>query len=198
MLIWSVSHQKKYCGMTVEPVKCLYCDVTFTCKDAMLRHVRTTHAEAAKRKRGETVELDRMEVLQSDRVPRLTIDEQSGEAVSTRGTKRSAEDDISTGKVHKPPGRLQRYLRRGGAMQWMHHEDIKLGGNNRIRHVRNELDFGPPTGTRTKKQYLKQNENRMSDNTKERHKQRKYSPSSPVQDSKRVFVSELKGRSLLG
>ena len=70
----------------------------------MLRHVCHYHSEAAKRKADESTELDRLELLHSDNVPRLTLDDdQTGGAATTRGTKRAnADDDISTGKVHKP------------------------------------------------------------------------------------------------
>lgn len=59
----------------------------------MVRHVRKYHSESAKRKVTENAELDRMELLHADKIPRLTVgdDDQTGGTV--RGTKRVADDD---------------------------------------------------------------------------------------------------------
>ena len=55
----------------------------------------------AKRKAEEDAELLRLELLNSGKVPRLSVKEQTGGAVTTRGTKRSADDDIPDVKVTK-------------------------------------------------------------------------------------------------
>ena len=86
------SRHRKHCGKKAEPVPCPHCDASFTRKDDMLRHVRKYHSEAAKRKASHNAELDRLEILHSGKVPRLTVDDdQTGGA--TRGTKRTTEDD---------------------------------------------------------------------------------------------------------
>ena len=61
----------------------------------MQRHAKKYHSEAAKRKADDIAELDRLEILHSNKVPRLTLDDdqQTGGSVSTRGTKRVADDD---------------------------------------------------------------------------------------------------------
>ena len=66
-----------------------------------MKHVRKHHSQAAKRKAEESAELLRLELLNAGKIPRLTIDEQTGGAVSTRGTKRSAEESIPDVKVAK-------------------------------------------------------------------------------------------------
>ena len=68
----------------------------------MVAHVKRCHSQAVKRKAEAHEELARMELLHAGKVPRLTVDEQTGGAMTTRGTKRAADDDISTGKVSKP------------------------------------------------------------------------------------------------
>ena len=64
----------------------------------MLRHIQKYHSTEAKRKADESTELDRLELLHSNKVPRLVVDDdQSGGA--TRGTKRMVDnDDIPKGK----------------------------------------------------------------------------------------------------
>ena len=84
------ARHKKHCGKTVEPVQCLYCDVTFTRKDAMLRHVRTAHSEAAQQRTKEVDELNRLELLHGDQIPSLS-EEQTGGAVTTRSQKTTSE-----------------------------------------------------------------------------------------------------------
>ena len=69
----------------------------------MMRHVKKFHSEATKRKAEESDELLRLELLNGDKVPRLTMDEQIGGAVSTRGVKRTAIDEpIQESKRSKP------------------------------------------------------------------------------------------------
>ena len=102
---FNFSRHKKHCGKEVQPVQCPQCDATFTRRDDMLRHTRRFHSDYAKRQRQETnEELARLELLHTDKVPRLALDDdQTGGAATTRGTKRANDDDdISTGKVHKP------------------------------------------------------------------------------------------------
>ena len=69
----------------------------------MVAHVKRCHSQAAKRKAEAHEELARMELLHAGKVPRLSVEEQTGGAVTTRGTKRAADDDdIPKGKVSKP------------------------------------------------------------------------------------------------
>ena len=100
------SRHRKHCGKVVDPVPCIHCDATFTRKSDMQRHVEKFHSEAAKRKASDNAELDRLEVLHSGKVPRLTVeddDHQTGGTVSTRGTKRRVDDnDDPQGKFSKP------------------------------------------------------------------------------------------------
>ena len=61
----------------------------------MLRHVRQYHSDYAKRQRQETnEELTRLELLHADKVPRLVVDDdQTGGASTSRGTKRTNDDN---------------------------------------------------------------------------------------------------------
>ena len=69
----------------------------------MLRHVKKFHSEGAKRKAEETAELRRMELLDAGKVPRLSVEDQTGGAVSTRGMKRAADQDSNPEvKLPKP------------------------------------------------------------------------------------------------
>ena len=68
----------------------------------MLRHVRKFHSQEAIRKAEAYEELTKLEVLHSNKVPRLDVEEQVGGAVSTRGTKRPAEESNSDVKELKP------------------------------------------------------------------------------------------------
>ena len=88
---------KKHCGTNTR-VPCLHCEKTFCRKDKM---VAKCHSEAAKRKAEESAELLRLELLSSGKIPRLDVEEQTGGAVSTRGTKRSAEDSNHDVKMAK-------------------------------------------------------------------------------------------------
>ena len=82
---------KKYCGPNVK-VPCLHCDKLFSRKDAMKAHVRKFHLEAAKRKAEDRAELARLELLHSNKAPKLESDErQTGGAVSTRSIKQDKE-----------------------------------------------------------------------------------------------------------
>ena len=92
---------KKYCGTNVK-VPCLHCDKTFSRKDKMVAHVKKFHSEAAKRKAEESAELLRLELLHAIKVPHLSEDSQTGGAVSTLGTKRSADDGSPDVKELKP------------------------------------------------------------------------------------------------
>ena len=91
---------KKYCGTNTR-VPCLHCEKTFCRKDKMVAHVKKCHSEAAKRKAEESAELLRLELLNSGKILRLDVEEQTGGAVSTRGTKRSAEDSNPDVKMAK-------------------------------------------------------------------------------------------------
>ena len=72
---FNFSRHKKYCG-TDARVPCLHCEKTFCRKDKMVAHVRKCHLETTKRK-----------------APRLNVDPQTGGAVSTRDTKREADQE---------------------------------------------------------------------------------------------------------
>ena len=61
----------------------------------MIAHVKKFHSEAAKRKAAETDELARLELLRADKVPRLSVEHQTGGPVSTRGMKRESEEEGS-------------------------------------------------------------------------------------------------------
>ena len=67
----------------------------------MLKHVRKFHYDEAKRKASVNHELDRLELLHADKVTRLSVEHQTGGAVSTRGTKRVADDGSPDVKVAK-------------------------------------------------------------------------------------------------
>ena len=84
---------KKYCGSNVK-VPCLHCDKLFSRKDAMKAHVRKFHSEAAKRKAEESAELLRLELLNADKVPRLSVERQKGGAVTS--SKRTLDEVEST------------------------------------------------------------------------------------------------------
>ena len=62
---------------------------------------QNTILKQQKRKAEESAELTRLELLHASKVPRLGNEEQTGGAVSTRGTKRSAEDSNPDVKVTK-------------------------------------------------------------------------------------------------
>ena len=57
----------------------------------MLRHVKKHHSQEAKRKAEEFTELIRMELLHANKVPRLSVQDQTGGAVSTRSMKKDPE-----------------------------------------------------------------------------------------------------------
>ena len=95
------SRHRKRCEKKVDPVPCPHCQSTFTRKDDMLRHVRKFHSEAAKRKAEESAELSKLELLHATKVPRLSVEEQVGGAVSTRGAKRPTEESNSDVKELK-------------------------------------------------------------------------------------------------
>lgn len=59
----------------------------------MTAHVRKFHSEEAKRKAADTDELARLELLHAEKVPRLSVEHQTGGAVSTRGMKRVSEEE---------------------------------------------------------------------------------------------------------
>ena len=67
----------------------------------MVAHVKKFHSEAAKRKAEESAELTRMELLHANKVPRLSVEHQSGGAVTTRGMKRVSEETNPDVKVAK-------------------------------------------------------------------------------------------------
>lgn len=88
------ARHRKFCGKKIDRVPCPHCEVTFTRKDVMKKHVRKFHSEAAKRKADETQELQRLEILHGGKVSRLVDeDSQVGGAVETRGSKRSSDED---------------------------------------------------------------------------------------------------------
>ena len=97
---FNFSRHKKYCGTDVK-VPCIYCDKVFCRKDKLVAHVKKCHSEAAKRKVEESAELTRLELLHASKVPRLSDEQQTGGAVSTRGTKRSPEESNPDVKIAK-------------------------------------------------------------------------------------------------
>ena len=68
----------------------------------MQKSYKKFHSEAAKRKAEESAELLRLEIMNSDKVPRLDIEEQLGEAVTTRGKKRVADNGDSKHEAKLP------------------------------------------------------------------------------------------------
>ena len=54
------------------------------------------HSEASKRKAEVNEELDRLELLHTNKVPRRDIDQQTGGAVNTHGTKRTSEEETKS------------------------------------------------------------------------------------------------------
>lgn len=88
--IFDFSRHRKYCGTNVK-VPCLHCDKMFSRKDAMKVHVKMFHSESARRKAANNDELLRMELLHSSKVPCLSLDNQTGGAVSTRSMKQDSK-----------------------------------------------------------------------------------------------------------
>ena len=77
----------------------------------MLKHVRKSHSEGAKRKAVDTAELIRLELLHSGKVPRSTVDSQIGGAVSTRGMRKVIESaKIDPKPVKDEPRAVKRKL----------------------------------------------------------------------------------------
>ena len=68
----------------------------------MIAHVKKRHSEVAKRKEEESAELSKLELLHANKVPRLSLKDHTGGAVSTRGTKRVSEETIPDVKELKP------------------------------------------------------------------------------------------------
>ena len=86
------SRHKKRCGTHEHRVQCPHCPKTYSRPDDLKRHVRKFHSEAAKRKAEDSAELARLELLHSNKVPKLETDEsQTGGAVSTRIMKQDKE-----------------------------------------------------------------------------------------------------------
>ena len=88
------SRHKNYCGTNIK-VLCLHCDKVFSRKDAMTAHVKKFHSETAKRKAEESAELFKLELLPANKVTRLSVEQQSGGAVTTRGMKWANEEEPS-------------------------------------------------------------------------------------------------------
>ena len=65
----------------------------FSRKDKMTAHVKKFHSEVAKRKTSDTAELARLELLHADKIPRLSVERQTGGAVTTRGMKREVDEE---------------------------------------------------------------------------------------------------------
>ena len=59
----------------------------------MTAHVKKFHSEVAKRKTTDTAELARLELLPADKIPRLSVERQTGGAVTTRGMKREVDEE---------------------------------------------------------------------------------------------------------
>jgi len=86
------SRHKKHCGTNIK-VPCFQSNKVFSRKDALVKHVRKCHSKAVKRKADNTSELERLELLHSSKIPRMSV-EQTGGAVTTRGTKRTLEEEL--------------------------------------------------------------------------------------------------------
>ena len=99
---FSYCRHKAYCSKSTPQVKCLYCDKSFTRLDNCTNHKKKFHSEAAKRKAEESAKLLSLEIMNSDKVPRLDIKEQVGGAVTTRGKKRVADDGDSKHEAKLP------------------------------------------------------------------------------------------------
>lgn len=76
------SRHKKHCGTSEHRVQCPHCPKTYSRKDDLKAQVKKFHSEAAKRKAEENAELLRLELLNSEKIPRLSNDEQIGGAVT--------------------------------------------------------------------------------------------------------------------
>lgn len=70
--------------------------------DNCRNHIKNFHSEAAKRKAEESAELLRLEITNSDKVPRLDIEEQVGTAVTTRRKKRVPDEGDSKHEAKLP------------------------------------------------------------------------------------------------
>ena len=64
--------------------------------------VRKFYSEAAKRKAEESAQLLKLELLNSNKVPRLSVEHQTGGAASTRGRKREISEEESKNNVKAP------------------------------------------------------------------------------------------------
>lgn len=99
----------------------------------MSKHVRKFHSEGAKRKAEESAELLRMELLHSEKVPRLSTEGQTGGALTTRGIKREPDqrDNTSDVKVTKQEDAYQRLdptVEYGGGKDPLYVADFKKLG----------------------------------------------------------------------
>ena len=103
------SRHKKRCGTNEHRVQCPHCPKTYSRPDDLKRYVRKFHSEAAKGKAEEKTELERLELLHSNKVPRLSIDNQSGGAVSTRTLKQDSKK-VDLNPLKKEPQSLKRKL----------------------------------------------------------------------------------------
>lgn len=90
---------KKYCGSNVK-VQCLHCDKMFSRKDAMKAPVKKLHSESVKRKAEDTAELVRLQLLNADKVPRLSVESQQGGEV-TSGKRTLDEVESTPAKASK-------------------------------------------------------------------------------------------------
>ena len=89
---FSYCRHKAHCGKTKAKVQFLYCEKSFNRLDNCKRHMKNVHSEAAKRKAEDSAKLARLELLHSNKVPKLESDEsQTGGAVSTRSMKQDKD-----------------------------------------------------------------------------------------------------------
>ena len=95
---------KKHWGTSEHRVQCPHCPKTYSRKDDLKKDFKNAHSKAAKRKAEESAELLRMELLNSEKVPRLSLENQKGGAVTTCGTKREDAEGESKQdvKIAKP------------------------------------------------------------------------------------------------
>ena len=85
------SRLKKRCGTSEYRVQCAHCPKTYSRPDNLKKHFKNAHSEAAKRKAEDSAELARLELLHTNKVPRLSLGDQSGGAVSTRGMQQESK-----------------------------------------------------------------------------------------------------------
>ena len=156
------SRHKKHCGTSEHRVQCPHCPKTYSRKDDLKAHVEKFHSEAAKRKAEENAELLRLELLHSEKIPRLSNDEQIGGAVTTRGMKKdleSGKENLNLMKEEEPKP-VKRKLEDKGDVDMSHLmddglDDVLVERANRLELSENPLFKANLTFLPYKRQGLK-------------------------------------------